>query len=68
MTDPLDEFSGEPLTPLENKKARKMIRDDERMRWLFSVLRIWGATGVMILTTVIALKDKIVAVFKAVFS
>lgn len=68
MPDPLDEFSGDPLTPLEIKKARKLIRDDERMRWLFSIIRIWGATGAMVLTTVFALKDKIAAVFKAIFS
>lgn len=68
MASQLDEFSGEPLTPLEIKKARKLIRDDERMRWLLSVIRIWAATGAMVLTTFLALKDKIVAVWKAIFS
>lgn len=43
MANPLDEFSGEPLTPLENQKARKIIRDQERMDWLWASGRIWVA-------------------------
>jgi hypothetical protein len=42
MADPLDEFSTEPLTPRENQKARKIIRDQERMDWLWATGRIWA--------------------------
>jgi len=41
MADPLDEFSEEPLTPKENQKARKLIRDQERMNWLYTVGKWW---------------------------
>jgi hypothetical protein len=42
MANPLDEFSDAPLTGLENQKARKIIRDQERMDWLWASGRIWA--------------------------
>ena len=42
MAAGLDDFSDAPLTPVENQKARKIIRDQERMDWLWASGRIWA--------------------------
>lgn len=34
----LEEFSGEPLTHLENQKARRMLEENDRAHWLWSFL------------------------------
>ena len=67
LSNPLDEFSGEPLTELENKKARKIIRDQERMDWLWATFRIWGSWGAAGITAIYASWDVIVRGGKALF-
>lgn len=37
-----DGISGEPLTPEENKKLRRIIRDEDRMRWFWATVRLWA--------------------------
>ena len=64
MTDPLAEFSGEPLSEMENKKVRKQIRDQDRRDWLGSIVIIWGGYTTAAITGVYALSDQIVAVLK----
>ena len=41
MIDPLDEFSGDDLTPAERKAVRKIMRDQARMDWAWATMRIW---------------------------
>ena len=36
-----DDFSDTPFTPKENKRFRRMLRDEERARWFWSTVRIW---------------------------
>lgn len=36
-----EEFSDKPLSPNENQRMRRMLRDEERARWLWRTLRIW---------------------------
>lgn len=68
MADPLEEFSGEPLTPTENKKARKIIRDKERMDWLMSIALVWSGYLAAFTAAMYAAKDQIAKVFKALIS
>lgn len=60
-----EEFSGEPLSPLENQKARKIIRDQERMDWLWASARIWVGWGTAGVAGIYAGWDIIVRVVKA---
>lgn len=66
--DELDEFDPAPLTELENKKIRKIIRDQERMEWFWASARIWigwlAAGG----AAMYAARDYINKVLKALFS
>lgn len=64
MSD-LDEFSGEPLSPIENKKARKIIRDQERMDWLWATCRIWVGWGAAGVGAIYASWEIIIRVIKA---
>ena len=68
MADHLEEFSGEPLTPVENKKARKIIRDKERMDWLMSVMLVWSGYFAAFVTGMYAARDYVAKVFKAIIS
>lgn len=36
-----DEFSDAPFTPEENKRFRRLLRDEERAHWFWSTVRIW---------------------------
>jgi len=68
MANPLEDFSGEPLTSTENKKMRKLIRDKERNEWFVSVVLVWcGYIGAAI-TALYAARDQIAKVFRALFS
>jgi hypothetical protein len=60
-----ENFSGEPLTPEENKKARKIIQDQERMTWLWATLRVWSAYLAGALAAIYAAWDHILTVTKA---
>ncbi len=35
------EFSDEPLKPEENRRMRRLLRDEDRARWFWSTTRIW---------------------------
>lgn len=37
----LEEYSNEALTPLENRKMRRLLETDERAHWLWQSLRVW---------------------------
>jgi hypothetical protein len=64
--DPLDEFSADPLTGIENKKARKIIRDQERMDWLWASFRIWVGWLAATTAAIYAAKDYLVKIVKAI--
>lgn len=66
--DPLEEFSAEPLTGIENKKARKIIQDQERMDWLWASARIWAGWLAAGTTAFFAAKDYIVKAIKGLLS
>ena len=68
MADPLEEFSGEPLSSTENKKARKIIRDKERMDWLMSVALVWSGYFAAFVTGMYAARDYVAKILKATFS
>lgn len=38
MVTRLEEYSGEPLSPMENQKARRMLEENDRAHWLWSKL------------------------------
>lgn len=59
MAGPLDEFSGDPLTFVENQKARKIIRDQERVTWLYQAGRWWIAYIAGAIAGFYAVKDQI---------
>jgi hypothetical protein len=42
MTDSQDVHAG-PLSEDEVKQIRRIIRDEDRMRWLWATVRIWSA-------------------------
>lgn len=67
-TQDLDEFSDAPLSPAENQKMRKMIRDQERMDWLMASGRTWGGYIAVIGATWYAGKDYIIRIFKAIIA
>ena len=66
--DSLDDFSDEPLTGKENQKTRKIIRDQERMDWLWASARVWAGWAAAASTASFAAKDYIVKIIQAVFS
>lgn len=67
MTDESD-ISGEPLTPAENKKLRRMIRDEERMIWLWATIRVWLGWGTAVAAAAYAAYEPIWRAAKAVFN
>lgn len=68
MADPLEGFSGEPLTPFENKKMRKLLRDKERNEWFVSVVLVWSGYIGGAVTVIYTARDHLFKVFKALFS
>lgn len=36
-----DEFSDAPFTPDENRRFRRLLRDEDRAQWFWSTTRIW---------------------------
>lgn len=36
-----EEFSDAPFTPDENRRFRRLLRDEDRARWFWSTVRIW---------------------------
>lgn len=50
----LEEYSGEPLTTLENKKMRRLLEEDDRAHWFWSSSRIWiGSIAVAITSAIV---------------
>lgn len=66
--DPLQEFSGEPITSIEAKKLRKIIRDQERMDWVWATGRIWVGYAAAALAAWLAVKDWLIKMIKTAFS
>lgn len=62
-----DEVSSAPLTPEELKALRRIIRDDDRARWFWSVARVWGAYSAAAVTFAIAAGKPVVDFFKWLF-
>ena len=40
--DVQDDVSGADLTPIERKAIRRLLRQDDRARWLWSTARVWS--------------------------
>lgn len=36
-----EEFSDDPLEPDENRRLRRLLRDEDRAQWFWSTTRIW---------------------------
>lgn len=53
----LEEYSGEPLTALENKKMRRLLEDDDRAHWFWSASRIWIGTAAAAVTAAIVIAN-----------
>lgn len=68
MSSALDDFSGEPLTELENKKLRKLIQSAEFNARTTSLVLLWGGYIGGIMAALYAARDKIAAVLKALTS
>lgn len=66
--DDLDHFEDVELTPIERKKLRKMIRDDERATWMWKTLRVWATWFAMTATFFVATFDWFVGLLKSTFS
>ena len=67
MPNPLDEFSGAPLSEIENKKMRRLIRDQERRDWLARSVMIHGSYSIAFVGGLYAGRDKIAAIWKVIF-
>lgn len=56
-----EEFEDTPLTPDENRRMRRLLRDEDRARWFWRTVRIWlgWIAGGLVSAAVIAsaLKD-----------
>jgi len=61
------DVSGAPLTREERKQLRQMLKDDDRARWLWATVRIWGAYIGGILIGIYTLEDPIMRFFKWIF-
>ena len=66
--DDLEDFDKGPLTDLENRKIRKILRDQERMEWFWASARIWIGWVLAGAASIYAGKDWINKLLKAVFS
>lgn len=60
-----DEFTGAPLTEQEIRLIRRVVRDQQRMDWLWATLRVWVGWAVAISTAVYAAYDPILRMLKA---
>ena len=65
MSESLDDFPDAALTARENQKLRKIIRDQERMDWLWATGRIWVGYAAAIIATFYASWNYLVKVVKA---
>lgn len=36
-----EQFADDPLRPWEIKQVRKLLRDEERVKWFWSTIRLW---------------------------
>ena len=66
--DELEDFDRGPLSELENRKIRKILRDQERMEWFWASARIWIGWIAAGVASIYAAKDWINKLLKAVFS
>jgi hypothetical protein len=68
VANSLDDFSGDPLTELENKRIRKMMQDQAHMDWLWATARTWGGYVSAAAVAWFTAKDYIIKIIKAMFS
>ena len=68
MSNPLDDYSGDPLTATETKKMRKLLHDKEVNDKLFSIVLLWSGYFAAFVAAVYAVRDHIAKVFKALTS
>lgn len=56
-----------PFTPAERKAIRDLLIQEERAKWLWSTLRIWGSYLVAAISILYAVKDHIKNALKGAF-
>ena len=61
----LNEFSAQPLEEREIRTIRRIIRDQERMDWLWATLRIWAGWGVAIAVALYGAWEVLVRIARA---
>lgn len=64
MAEDVDEMSDAALTPEERKKLRLILRDQDRMTWLWATARIWAAWIGGTIAAIWAANEWIIWIFK----
>lgn len=62
-----DHFSDEPLKPWEIKEVRKILRDEARVKWLWSTIRLWCYYISAAVAGLFLLQEQLIKVFKRFF-
>ena len=48
----LEEFSGDPLTEIENRKIRQLLETEARVSWLWATLWVWTRGGLILVGSI----------------
>lgn len=64
---PEEQFSDDPLRPWELKEVRKMLRDEARVKWLWSTLRLWSYYVSAAVAGIFLLQEHLIKIFKRFF-
>jgi len=62
---PDDDFPGTPFTEKETQLLRRMLRDQQRMDWLWASLRVWAGWGAAVSAAVYAGYEPVLRMIKA---
>lgn len=62
-----ERISSGPLEPWELRELRKLLRNEERVRWLWSSVRLWGYYVAAFVAGIYATQDYLIKLFKKVF-
>ncbi len=53
----LMEYSGEPLTDIENRRVRRLLEAESRMEWFWSTVWVWSRAVLITLGSIFVLKN-----------
>lgn len=62
-----ENFSDDPLKPWENREVRKLLRDEARVKWLWSTLRLWGYYISAFVAALVVFQENIIKIVKRFF-